>query len=38
LGSYPRADRVEPTMPRGTTDADFEAAADWLAHLRTGQP
>jgi prephenate dehydratase len=34
LGSYPRADRVEPTMRRGTSDAEFEAAAQWLSHLR----
>ncbi len=36
LGSYPRADRVEPTMRRGTSDADFEAAAAWLSALRRG--
>jgi prephenate dehydratase len=34
LGSYPRADGVEPTMRRGTSDADFDAAASWLTHLR----
>jgi len=36
LGSYPRADGVAPTMRRGTADVDFEAAARWLARLRTG--
>lgn len=34
LGSYPRADGVGPTMRRGTADTDFEAAAQWLSHLR----
>jgi hypothetical protein len=38
LGSYPRADRVEPTMRRGTADTDFEAAAKWLSHLRANPP
>ena len=36
LGSYPRADGVEPTMRRGTSDVDFKAAAQWLTQLRTG--
>ena len=34
LGSYPRADGVQPTMRRGTSDADFESAAKWLSALR----
>jgi prephenate dehydratase len=36
LGSYPRVDGVAPTMRRGTSDADFEAAAKWLSALRRG--
>jgi len=36
LGSYPRADGAEPTMRRGTADADFEAAAAWLDRVRLG--
>jgi len=35
LGSYPRADQTPPTTKAGTADADFAAAADWLAHLRS---
>ncbi|HET9188807.1 MAG TPA: prephenate dehydratase [Acidothermaceae bacterium] len=34
LGSYPRADGVQPTMRRGTSDVDFESAAKWLSALR----
>jgi prephenate dehydratase len=37
LGSYPRADGFEPTTRRGTADADFRAAADWLAQVRAGR-
>ena len=37
LGSYPRADRVEPKVPHGGRDADYERAAAWLAGLR-GEP
>ncbi|MFE0460134.1 prephenate dehydratase [Kitasatospora sp. NPDC058965] len=38
LGSYPRADRREPT-PRqpGTSDQDFDRAADWLARCLDGR-
>lgn len=36
LGSYPRADRAEPTTRRGTSDADFAEAAEWLRRLRAG--
>jgi prephenate dehydratase len=36
LGSYPRADRGRPTMRRGTADADFASAADWLTTIRSG--
>jgi prephenate dehydratase len=36
IGSYPRADAVRPDIRRGTHDADFAAAASWLASLRTG--
>lgn len=34
LGSYPRADGVATPVRPGTADADFRAAADWLATLR----
>lgn len=34
LGSYARADGVPAVARQGTTDADFEAAAAWLARLR----
>ncbi|ADG86807.1 Prephenate dehydratase [Thermobispora bispora DSM 43833] len=37
LGSYPRADRVAPKIKPGTTDTDFETAAEWLARIRAGQ-
>jgi prephenate dehydratase len=36
LGSYPRADRVVPTLSRGTTDKDFLSAATWLERIRRG--
>jgi prephenate dehydratase len=36
LGSFPRADGEQPTTRRGTTDADFRAAAQWLADVRSG--
>lgn len=38
LGSYPRADAVEPTLRSGTLDEDFLAAADWLARCLDGRP
>ncbi|HET7397234.1 MAG TPA: prephenate dehydratase [Intrasporangium sp.] len=34
LGSYPRADGVRAAAPPGTSEADFQAAAAWLAALR----
>src|SRR3954463_9674925 len=34
LGSYPRADRIEPMVPRGTSNRDYAAAASWLRRLR----
>jgi prephenate dehydratase len=34
LGSYPRADRVEPIIQVGTSNADYAAAATWLKRLR----
>ncbi|PSK99346.1 prephenate dehydratase [Murinocardiopsis flavida] len=41
LGSYPRADadtELTPFMPaRGTSNADFHEAEQWLAHIRAGQ-
>jgi prephenate dehydratase len=37
LGSYPRADGVAPQIKRGTSDADFAEAGEWLARIRAGQ-
>lgn len=34
LGSYPRADGLPPDVRPGTSDADYDAAADWLRRLR----
>ena len=34
LGSYPRADRVEPIIQVGTSNADYAAAATWLERLK----
>ena len=34
LGSYPRADRTEPIIPVGTSNADYAAAATWLQRLK----
>ncbi|MER6158494.1 prephenate dehydratase [Streptomyces sp. NPDC001868] len=40
LGSYPRADaataKLRPTLP-GTSDAEFVAAADWVARCQDGR-
>jgi prephenate dehydratase len=36
LGSYERHDGKAPTIRPGTTDEEFEAAADWLTQLRHG--
>ncbi|MDX3588013.1 MULTISPECIES: prephenate dehydratase [Streptomyces] len=40
LGSYPRADaataKIRPTLP-GTSDAEFVAAADWVARCQDGR-
>jgi len=36
LGSYPRADAVEPTVHLGTADDDFVRARSWLNALREG--
>ncbi|WP_200309398.1 prephenate dehydratase [Streptomyces adelaidensis] len=40
LGSYPRADattaKIRPT-PQGTSDAEFVAAADWVARCQDGR-
>jgi prephenate dehydratase len=33
LGSYPRADRIQTAVAGGSADADFAAAASWLAAL-----
>jgi prephenate dehydratase len=37
LGSYPRADATEPTVRRGTADADFLDARRWLERLTDGR-
>ncbi|MPZ60727.1 MAG: prephenate dehydratase [Propionibacteriales bacterium] len=37
LGSYPRVDKLPPTMRRGTSDDDFRDAEVWLARLRAGE-
>ena len=37
LGSYPRADRIEPKVPHGGRDSDYEVASAWLSRLR-GEP
>ena len=37
LGSYPRCDGGQTQMPRGTSDAEFAAAAEWLDRLRGGR-
>ncbi|MET0789510.1 MAG: prephenate dehydratase [Cellulomonas sp.] len=36
LGSYPRADAVEPTVHVGTADGDFVGARAWLQSVRAG--
>lgn len=36
LGSYPRAGGEGAPMRRGTSDADFEEAAKWIARCSTG--
>jgi prephenate dehydratase len=36
LGSYERHDGVAPEIRPGTTDAEFDDAAAWLARLRNG--
>jgi prephenate dehydratase len=36
LGSFGRADGVATTAPPGAAEADFTAAADWLAAVRSG--
>jgi prephenate dehydratase len=37
LGSYPKADGLSSTPAPGTTDADFQAATDWVARVRRGE-
>jgi prephenate dehydratase len=37
LGSYPRADEVTVRVTRGTTDAEFLDAADWLNRALDGR-
>jgi prephenate dehydratase len=36
LGSYPRADAIQPTVHLGTADADFVEARSWLRAVRDG--
>ena len=33
LGSYPRADRAQPSLARGTSDEEHASAREWLASL-----
>ncbi|MEZ0092808.1 prephenate dehydratase [Streptacidiphilus sp. EB129] len=37
LGSYPRADRVAPTVRPGTSDDEFHRASDWLSRCLDGR-
>ncbi|GAA3431603.1 prephenate dehydratase [Kutzneria kofuensis] len=37
LGSYPRTDKEPTVVGSPTTDADFEAAGEWLAAIRRGE-
>ena len=37
LGSYPRADKVAPTMPNRASDKSFKDSNDWLAAVREGR-
>jgi prephenate dehydratase len=37
LGSYPKADGLASPPGPGTTDDDFQAAADWVAQVRGGK-
>ncbi len=37
LGSYPRADKVAPTVRPGTSDVEFSNAADWLSRCLDGR-
>ena len=37
LGSYPRTDKEPTAVKSPTTDADFDAAAEWLAAIRRGE-
>ncbi|HEY0805656.1 MAG TPA: prephenate dehydratase [Pseudonocardiaceae bacterium] len=37
LGSYPKADGMATAPAPGTTDADFQAAQDWVARVREGR-
>ncbi|UWE13485.1 prephenate dehydratase [Actinacidiphila bryophytorum] len=37
LGSYPRADAVQGTVARGTGDAEFTDASDWLNRALDGR-
>jgi prephenate dehydratase len=37
LGSYPRADQQSPMVRPGTSDAEFNEAADWLSRCLDGR-
>jgi len=37
LGSYPRVDKVRPTLRRGVSDADYADAQAWLSRVREGR-
>ena len=36
LGSYPRADKIQPTSTKGMTDDAFKSAEQWLTEVRKG--
>ena len=36
LGSYPRADKIQPTSTKGMTDDAFKSAEQWLVEVRKG--
>ena len=36
LGSYPRADKIQPTSTKGMTDDAFKSAEKWLEEVRKG--
>ena len=37
LGSYPRADKIAPTLPKSASDKEFIDAESWLKEIREGK-